>query len=608
MLISIYDRPVTNTSQKKQLTWNQFVKRVLKPPIKLPDNKAETKARLGDYFVRGLISGDGRKDKLLKECCLLILDIDTPIDGYPLPTPEEIANILNQTEIAYAVHSSATPGRCRIIFPTEVYKKENTDMLTWQAYQFCRSLGLKFQWAGENKVKSQPWFFPQTTNKKMHQAFANANGYLFNEAYVPEGIPPLNAPKAEPISKSTNGIKNQSWFIKEVKSGTLHEAALSYTGYLNETTTWSIEEILSHISLIVDTFANKKLKDRWHKWEMKGLEKWYREQDFVSGKTLANEGTSISQSLLKKPIKDIECLLDECFSLDKIKEKEFDPMKWVIPGMLPAGLIIAGGRPKVGKSLFCLDLINAVAKGEKVFGSIGTVQGQTLYVSLEDRQRRIHNRLHDLNMEASKNAFVLESCPNIDNGLEEVIRKAKSKFKDLALVIFDTMAHVIPPPKKGNDAYNYYSTKLNPLQHLANELNLSIIFIHHLKKGDEENIYDKLIGSVGLQTAADTLIIIDRKPNEEEGFFIVTSRDIGEKVYKMTFQNMKWSYDSEQSVASDNQNYILIGEILKDAFEGLGPKAIAEATGLNLNTVKTSLKRMVSQKLIKKDGRNYISN
>ncbi len=134
--ISIFSRPVSNTIKQKKYSWPGLCGLLTGEPEAIPNNTSDIKAEYGDYYVRGDINGN-RDDEHLGDCCLLIMDIDKPVDGLPLPTPEESHQALKGT--THAVHSSATLGRSRIIFPVEIYQKEDTEKLTKAAYVFCRS-------------------------------------------------------------------------------------------------------------------------------------------------------------------------------------------------------------------------------------------------------------------------------------------------------------------------------------------------------------------------------------------------------------------------------------------------------------------------------------
>ncbi len=66
--------------------------------------------------------------------------------------------------------------------------------------------------------------------------------------------------------------------------------------------------------------------------------------------------------------------------------------KFVIQGILPQGLAIIAGAPKIEKSWLMLDWCVKIAKGENIW-SFKSTQGTTLYLCLEDNNNRIQERL-----------------------------------------------------------------------------------------------------------------------------------------------------------------------------------------------------------------------
>ena len=77
----------------------------------------------------------------------------------------------------------------------------------------------------------------------------------------------------------------------------------------------------------------------------------------------------------------------------KLMDLEFMPQEFVVRGLLPKGLSILGGAPKIGKSWLMLELALRVAKGEPMWG-METKQGTVLYYCLEDTLKRIQQRLY----------------------------------------------------------------------------------------------------------------------------------------------------------------------------------------------------------------------
>ena len=75
-----------------------------------------------------------------------------------------------------------------------------------------------------------------------------------------------------------------------------------------------------------------------------------------------------------------------------LMEKDLPRKKFIINSLLTSGLSIIAGSPKVGKSWLVLDWCVRIAKGEDVW-SLHTDSGTTLYLSLEDDESRLQDRL-----------------------------------------------------------------------------------------------------------------------------------------------------------------------------------------------------------------------
>ena len=80
------------------------------------------------------------------------------------------------------------------------------------------------------------------------------------------------------------------------------------------------------------------------------------------------------------------------------------PIRFVVSQLLPQGLHVLAGAPKVGKSWLSLWLCLQVAKGEPAW-EFSTTQGDVLYLCLEDSYSRIQNRLLDITDDAPPNLF-----------------------------------------------------------------------------------------------------------------------------------------------------------------------------------------------------------
>ena len=63
---------------------------------------------------------------------------------------------------------------------------------------------------------------------------------------------------------------------------------------------------------------------------------------------------------------------------ETLMDKRLPETKFCVETLLPQGLCILGGSPKVGKSWLVLDLCIHIAKGEPLW-EIPVAQGETLY-------------------------------------------------------------------------------------------------------------------------------------------------------------------------------------------------------------------------------------
>ena len=128
-------------------------------------------------------------------------------------------------------------------------------------------------------------------------------------------------------------------------------------------------------------------------------------------------------------------------SCEEIMTTVYKPIEFVVDNLLTQGLYILAGAPKVGKSWLALDMCLSIAKGEKVLGQ-QTTQGTALYLCLEDRYVRIHNRLYEITDEPAERLYFVIMSEAIGHGLEEQITDFKNENYDLKVVFIDPLKKV----------------------------------------------------------------------------------------------------------------------------------------------------------------------
>lgn len=137
---------------------------------------------------------------------------------------------------------------------------------------------------------------------------------------------------------------------------------------------------------------------------------------------------------------------------------DFPPMRWAVDGILPEGLSLLVGAPKVGKSWLAMDIAVAVASGRSALGQKPVEQGPVLYLALEDNGRRLQSRLDVLGCGLPPALALYTEWGTGQDAVDEV-RDWLSDHADARLVIVDTLARI-----KGRTDRTMSATTRTPLR------------------------------------------------------------------------------------------------------------------------------------------------
>ena len=143
------------------------------------------------------------------------------------------------------------------------------------------------------------------------------------------------------------------------------------------------------------------------------------------------------------------------------------PTKFCVDTLLPQGICILGGAPKIGKSWLVLDLCVRIAKGEPIW-NLQTHKGTVLYLCLEDTLRRVQERLNCITDEVPKEVFFATTAHTLAEGLCDDVRSFVKEHSDTVFVAIDTF-QVIRSYTADTSYANDYD-ELRKLKKLADEL------------------------------------------------------------------------------------------------------------------------------------------
>lgn len=292
-------------------------------------------------------------------------------------------------------------------------------------------------------------------------------------------------------------------------------------------------------------------------------------------------------------------------------EMEFPPIKYVVPGYITEGLTLFAGKPKLGKSWFCLDIALAVAEGGGCLGNVSCEQGDVLYLALEDNRRRLQSRIRRLwQLEEAAHVPVPERLhlatewPRASEGGVEAVREWIDSHPGARLVIVDVLA-MFKGLAKGTDQTLYEADYLaiKELQSLAMSTGIAIVVVHHTRKSAADvDPFEKVSGTLGLSGAADTTVILDRDGN---GCTLYgRGRDIQEFETAVQFDPAacRWQVMGNASEVRRTDERTVILRLLTDNLEPMTPAEIADALGLPRNNVKQLIFKMAKAGEVLKVG------
>ncbi|MCL6447844.1 MAG: bifunctional DNA primase/polymerase [Armatimonadetes bacterium] len=277
-------------------------------------------------------------------------------------------------------------------------------------------------------------------------------------------------------------------------------------------------------------------------------------------------------------------------SAQELINREFPDPLWVVPGLLPEGLAILAGRPKIGKSWLALGVAVAVASGGIALGQIKVEKANVLYLALEDGPRRLKNRLTSVlqGEEAPQGLHFFTEFPRLDQGglqaLEDVIQAHNAK-----LLIVDTVVKLRPPGRRNSNVYQEDYAVMGALKTLADRHNAAILVLHHQNKQGYLDILDSVSGSTGVTGAADTTWILRRSRGKADAELFAVGRDFEEKELALEFDRHTTSWyaigNAEEYRLSQERREII--EILREnGGTPMSPNEIAAILDKPYNAVK----------------------
>lgn len=235
-----------------------------------------------------------------------------------------------------------------------------------------------------------------------------------------------------------------------------------------------------------------------------------------------------------------EVKLLEVVDGETLMDMQFPKSRFCIQSLLPQGISILGGAPKIGKSWMVLDWCVRIAKDESVW-NLPTEKGTVLYLCLEDSLARIQERLNYITDEVPSNLYVATKSESIETGLIQQIQNFIISHTDTTLIVIDTFQMI-----RNNSELSYANdyNEIGKLKQYADEMSISILLVHHLRKQGDSDPLNKLSGTTGISGAVDAVFVLDKdKRNENKANLLCTGRDIEQREFQLSFNKENCTWD-----------------------------------------------------------------
>jgi RecA-family ATPase len=308
-----------------------------------------------------------------------------------------------------------------------------------------------------------------------------------------------------------------------------------------------------------------------------------------------------------------------------LQAQEFPPLEWAVPAVIPEGLTILAGPPKVGKSWLVLSLCLTVAAGGTALAHIPVgPPREVLYLALEDGDRRMQYRCQEL-LEGEgipANFHYLTKCqpkmviPTIEAWMEQ--------HPNTGLVVLDTIGKVMPPAAAGQTQYERDYQVMGRLKEISDDYpGLSFVVVNHTRKSMGADFLDNNSGTQGLAGAADATIVLSRDRLSDSAILSVTGRDVEESELALATNGMGWRLDGHsveearmaaieiRAAAAADKAMSKVSDRMKEvvalvnASHGVSPKDVATALSMDSKQASVYLGRAFNSGLVDKSGRGH---
>lgn len=265
------------------------------------------------------------------------------------------------------------------------------------------------------------------------------------------------------------------------------------------------------------------------------------------------EHKNVNMSPASAPLEDVETLqmkdgrivdinIPTGITGKELGLKNIPQPEWLIPERIPVGTVALAASPKSGKTMWASQLAYAVATGG-TFLDEPVTKGTVIYCDLESSQRRSKERFQKMGLDISglDNLIIVNSgIKKITDGLEDQLMAYKHRYRDLRLVVIDTLSKVSPGSSKD---YQEETKIYSSLRNIATQLKTTVLLVHHKSKyKNDADPFASAYGTNALAGNCDVLISLSVKnKGDKEVEMFMEGNDIETYRVMLRFEKLNWT-------------------------------------------------------------------
>ena len=276
-----------------------------------------------------------------------------------------------------------------------------------------------------------------------------------------------------------------------------------------------------------------------------------------------------------------------------LRQKKFPPLKWYAKNLLYQGIVILAGRPKKGKSYLATLISVQLAGGHDVLGQYEVDHPvKTVYFTLEDGPELMKDRITKMSPKPLPHLRIVTKTATIADGfMDDLGWLIDEGYK---VFVVDVLTKIETRSKEGAKTYGEVYEMFEALQEKRKTHDIAIIFVYHTRKMKGESDEETIMGSTGYSAVTDANWVLKVDSDEEIAALTIDAKRMRSRTIEMktAFEGMGWTVQSDGRKDQLTKEEREVIDTMIEDFPEATPNQLANALGINRNTMVQRLNRM----------------